>query len=262
MQGIIKSYSQSSKEGKILADSGTTYYFNDTCLLNKNEVNLIKENTTVSFELENISNNYSQVKNIQFKQSKQTGNVKFYNKDKGYGFIFTNEHTKDIYFFISDWKDSSMPYNQNVEFDIYVNKNEQVSAKNITVINNSNRKKDNYYKDNRIECICGKFIVPRIIVLNGAPSHSICPFCGSIVKEFRSSGCFIATAIYNNNYEHPKVKILREFRDKHLLTNKIGTSFVKYYYRYSPRVAEYLKMSPIISYPIKKILDVIVYLLK
>jgi len=58
-------------------------------------------------------------------------------------------------------------------------------------------------------------------------------------NEEKKSGCFIATAIYNSPTA-PKVMILREFRDDILLQFDFGKSFVKYYYRYSPRFADYL----------------------
>jgi hypothetical protein len=51
-------------------------------------------------------------------------------------------------------------------------------------------------------------------------------------------GCFIATAAYGN-YNHPNVKLLREFRDRYLLTNRVGSLIVDVYYRYSPAVARF-----------------------
>jgi hypothetical protein len=52
-------------------------------------------------------------------------------------------------------------------------------------------------------------------------------------------GCFIATAAYGSLIE-PHVKILRDFRDKILLTNSLGKGFVKAYYTYSPPIADFI----------------------
>jgi hypothetical protein len=56
-------------------------------------------------------------------------------------------------------------------------------------------------------------------------------------------GCFIATAAYGSSIE-PHVKILREFRDRFMLNNFIGRSFVRVYYRYSPPVAHFIAKHP------------------
>jgi hypothetical protein len=52
-------------------------------------------------------------------------------------------------------------------------------------------------------------------------------------------GCFIATAAYGS-YAAPSVLILRKIRDRFLLTNSIGKSFVNLYYKYSPPMAEFI----------------------
>ncbi len=52
-------------------------------------------------------------------------------------------------------------------------------------------------------------------------------------------GCFIATAAYGSLVE-PHVKILQDFRDRFLITNFSGKSFVSLYYKYSPPLAGFI----------------------
>ena len=52
-------------------------------------------------------------------------------------------------------------------------------------------------------------------------------------------GCFIATAAYGS-YFHPKVEILRDWRDEILLKTSSGRWFVRQYYRYSPPIADFI----------------------
>jgi hypothetical protein len=74
-------------------------------------------------------------------------------------------------------------------------------------------------------------------------------------------GCFIATAVYGNQM-HPNVVTLRNFRDKYLLTNKLGSRFVDWYYQASPPVAEYLKHTPLQASAIRCALTPIVYTIR
>ena len=53
--------------------------------------------------------------------------------------------------------------------------------------------------------------------------------------------CFIATASYG--HDSGEVGLLCDFRDKCLLTNPLGTAFVKTYYKLSPPVADFIAKS-------------------
>ena len=64
------------------------------------------------------------------------------------------------------------------------------------------------------------------------------PVSNTVYKESKS-GCFIATACYGD-YVAPEVMVLRQFRDKILLTNFIGESFVRFYYAVSPPIANFI----------------------
>jgi len=51
--------------------------------------------------------------------------------------------------------------------------------------------------------------------------------------------CVIATSTMGTSMVG-KIEILRQFRDRHLLTNPMGASFVNKYYQYGPPAAEYV----------------------
>jgi uncharacterized repeat protein (TIGR01451 family)/fimbrial isopeptide formation D2 family protein/uncharacterized repeat protein (TIGR02543 family) len=59
-------------------------------------------------------------------------------------------------------------------------------------------------------------------------------------------GCFIATAAYGTPMAK-EIQILREFRDKYLLTNPVGRAFVDFYYKTSPPIAKFITEHPILK---------------
>ena len=58
------------------------------------------------------------------------------------------------------------------------------------------------------------------------------------------TGCFIATAAFGSPLAR-QVEILRQFRDRYLLTNNPGQKFVAWYYRNSPTAANYIQDKPL-----------------
>lgn len=59
-------------------------------------------------------------------------------------------------------------------------------------------------------------------------------------------GCFIATAAFGSPLE-PRVAILREFRDRHLMPGRAGRAFVSFYYQHSPPLANLIASSRLLK---------------
>ena len=83
-------------------------------------------------------------------------------------------------------------------------------------------------------------IVDPAGIASGTSSYSYSGLSSGII-----TGCFIATAAYGSKYEK-HVQVLRRFRDFYLIPNRIGRTFVKVYYRYSPPMADYISKHDIL----------------
>jgi hypothetical protein len=68
--------------------------------------------------------------------------------------------------------------------------------------------------------------------------------------SLKGEGCFIATAAYGF-YSAPQVQVLREFRDRYLLTNAPGRAFVAWYYHHGPRGAHFLNAHTWLKPPVR-----------
>ena len=62
--------------------------------------------------------------------------------------------------------------------------------------------------------------------------------------DLPDEGCFVATAAYGF-YSAPQVQLLRDFRDRYLMTSATGREFVRWYYTYGPVAARWLDSHPV-----------------
>ena len=75
-----------------------------------------------------------------------------------------------------------------------------------------------------------------------------------------SGGCFIATAAYGTPFAK-EVESLRLFRDRYLVGYRWGRAFIRFYYRHSPPIAQFLKThSPIWRLLVRTFLTPVVWL--
>jgi subtilisin family serine protease len=86
-----------------------------------------------------------------------------------------------------------------------------------------------------------------VLSIDGTPVDSSGTVRVAAPYSTSKGGCFIATAAYGSAME-PDVGILREFRDRYLLTSEPGRAFVSFYYRHSPPAAQVIESSQILRY--------------
>lgn len=72
------------------------------------------------------------------------------------------------------------------------------------------------------------------------------------------TGCFIATAAYGSALE-PHVVALRQFRDQFLRHSSIGRAVIRFYYRYSPPIADVISRHESLRLLVRAVLTPVVF---
>lgn len=98
----------------------------------------------------------------------------------------------------------------------------------------------------------------RVIANEANPEFSS---IGTSSVGVSTNKCFIATAAYGS-FLDPHVQVLRDFRDKYLLTNALGRGFVAWYYRNSPPLAAFIARHEGLRMAARAVLTPVVYAVK
>ena len=73
-----------------------------------------------------------------------------------------------------------------------------------------------------------------------------------------TGGCFIATAAFGTPFAK-EVEVLRKFRDTRLVKTRFGRAFVRFYYRHSPIIADFIRNKPKTKAFVRFMLKPVVY---
>ncbi len=63
------------------------------------------------------------------------------------------------------------------------------------------------------------------------------------IEKKTADACFVVTATMGDS-EHPTVRLMRRFRDERLMPTTWGSRFMAFYYRFGPRLADFIAPRP------------------
>ncbi|MBO6516107.1 MAG: hypothetical protein JJ975_06125 [Bacteroidia bacterium] len=109
--------------------------------------------------------------------------------------------------------------------------------------------------------IIGIFVLLIIVIIVAALSSDSGGGGGSNSNSNSDPQCYIATMAYGTP-DAPEVLKLRGFRDRVLLKNRAGQSFVKWYYKTSPKLVERYRNNPRVNQFVRFVLDRLVAFIK
>lgn len=126
------------------------------------------------------------------------GMIKFYNKDKGFGFV-VGENGQDYYFDRTAFTGNEPTENAVVQFKVDIMSGRHPKHKlppimHLELLNEQARisikkhgKNKAEQQDERPTCRkCDRKITPKLVTLRGRAEKSLCPFCGAIVETYMS----------------------------------------------------------------------------
>ena len=102
------------------------------------------------------------------------GKIKWFNEDRGYGFVYSAETREDYYFGVRQVVGGDLPEGgEAVKFEPVASPRGP-QANNIKILAAGDNKKT----DDRIRCnSCRRLMVPRIVAVDGIVKATVCPYC-------------------------------------------------------------------------------------
>lgn len=105
-------------------------------------------------------------------------------------------------------------------------------------------------------------VVIGVILLSILLVYFIAWAIGKVIEDAtEDAGCYIATMSYGD-YDHPKVQVLRAFRDDFLGKRKWGRQFIRWYYRNSPGFTKFYANNRFVHFYLRQYLNIFVFFIQ
>lgn len=113
------------------------------------------------------------------------GMIKFYNKEKGFGFV-VGEDNEEYYFNHSVIPFGKMPNSGDmIEFDTNLNATGKHKNPEIATMNFLQKQQSINANDGKVTCPhCQVRVLPRLTTYYGKAERSLCPLCGGTIRDF------------------------------------------------------------------------------